>query len=340
MRIRHAAISMGLRGPRDFVSLAIVWVLFAGVFSLGLPFVVDRVPLGPDIRPAAVLYLTDALLTSLGFVLLISRAGVVAGSQSSRARRWWTLRRALLGVGVLSLLLAFWAVGLVALSGARNSRIELDATSARDEFRVFTYGEDLDRGRLDRTLAEFEQARRRLEGEWPQSGEPPPIELHIYRDMQQYRARRGMEWSAGMAYCQPRQASVAIPLEEEASVLRVSDHSRAPLHEMVHAMMCRSIGPGAFFLVPSWFHEGMAQLYENEGILKLARRAWGRMLVLTIGDYLPAPEAFCSRQGYDSPGEVTLFYATAMEFVRFLEARQGRDALNAVVGYVGSRGAI
>ena len=286
------------------------------------------------------LYLADATLTSLVFVLLISRAGVVAGSQASRARSRWTLRRVLLGLGVLSLLLAVWAVGLVALSGARSSRIELDATSARDGFSIFTYGDALDRGRLDGTLAEFEQARRRQEGEWPQSGEPPPIELHIYGDMQQYRDRRGMEWSVGRAYCQPRGAAVAIPLEEAVSVLRGSDHSRVPLHEMVHAMMCRSMGPGGFFLAPSWFHEGMAQLYENEGIPRLVRRAWGRMQVLTFGEYLPAPETFCGSQGYDSPDDVALFYVTAMEFVRFLEASHGREALNAVVGDIGSGGAI
>ena len=82
MCIRHAGISMGLREPRNLVSLAIAWV-----FALGLPFVVDRAPPGPVIRPVTFLYLGDALLTSLVFVLLTSRAGVVAGSQSSRAFR-------------------------------------------------------------------------------------------------------------------------------------------------------------------------------------------------------------------------------------------------------------
>ena len=87
MCIRHAGISMGLREPGNLVSLAIAWVLIAWVFALGLPFVVDRAPPGPVIRPVTFLYLGDALLTSLVFVLLTSRAGVVAGSQSSRAFR-------------------------------------------------------------------------------------------------------------------------------------------------------------------------------------------------------------------------------------------------------------
>ena len=44
---------------------------------------------------------------------------------------------------------------------------------------------------------------------------------------------------------------------------------------------------------------------------------------------------FCSRQGTDSADEVALFYLIAMEFVRYVEARHGRDALNSVVMDVG-----
>ena len=49
---------------------------------------------------------------------------------------------------------------------------------------------------------------------------------------------------------------------------------------------------------------------------------------------------FCSRQGNDSADEVALFYLIAMEFVRYVEARHGGDALNSVVMDVGAGGAI
>ena len=55
-------------------------------------------------------------------------------------------------------------------------------------------------------------------------------------------------------------------------MLRVSDRSRVPLHETVHAMMCRSMGTSGFFLSSSLVPRGgMAQLYENEGIPRLVR---------------------------------------------------------------------
>ena len=49
---------------------------------------------------------------------------------------------------------------------------------------------------------------------------------------------------------------------------------------------------------------------------------------------------FCSRQGNDSADEVALFYLIPMGFVRYVEARHGRDALNSVVMDVGAGGAI
>ena len=131
MCIRHAGISMGVRGPLGLrMSLAIAWVLFAGVFALGLPFVVDRAPPGPDIRPVTFLYLGDALLTSL--VLrpdhfegrsggrgepIISRSPTPVGPQTDAVRTWSPLSTA-------------WAVGLVVVNGVRSYRIELDAASA------------------------------------------------------------------------------------------------------------------------------------------------------------------------------------------------------------------
>ena len=112
-RVRRAAVSVGLRAPGDFLWLAISWTLFAGVFGVSLLFVVDRVPLGPDFRPAVAVYLSDAALTSLVFVLLISRAGVVSSIQPSQGRRRWTSRRVLVGLGVVSVLAAIWLAGLL-----------------------------------------------------------------------------------------------------------------------------------------------------------------------------------------------------------------------------------
>ena len=339
-RVRRAAVSVGLRAPGDFLWLTIAWTLFAGVFGVGLLFVVDRVPLGPDFRPAVAVYLSDAALTSLVFVLLISRAGVVSSTQPSQGRRRWTSRRVLVGLGVVSVPAAIWLAGLLVWNEARESGTKIGAASARREFRVFTYGDDLDRARLERTLAAFEQARRGLADEWPQSQDELPIELRLFGDIERLRARYGSEWSAGNTHCQPFRVAVAAPLEEAPSVLWSSYHSGAPLHEMVHAMMYRSLGARAFHLVPLWYHEGMAQLHEDEGLHRTMKRAWVRVSTWLNRRGLPDPESFCGNPGLESPEDVALFYSAAHEFIRSLEARRGRAVLDAVVAGMGSGAAI
>ena len=341
MPISRVAISLCLRSPWDFVRILSAWLVLSTLFGSGLLLVIDKVPLGPEFEWALTIYLADAIITGLGTVLLIARGRTLPRSRSVRRRRLWTLRRVLISLAAVALVAAIWVGGLIVWNDMRLSRVKADAASARQEFRVFTYGDDLDQSRLDRTLAEFEKARQRLGGEWPRSQEELPIELHLFRDIQQYHDRRGrLEWAAGSAYCGLTNVAIAVPLEEALGVFSSTDHSGTPTHEMVHAMMCQSLGGSAYFLVPSWFHEGMAQLYQNEGHGRILSRVLVRGLVWYMDGYLPAPETFCNKQGFDSPDEVALFYFTAMEFVRFLEARHGRDTLNAVVGDVASGGAI
>ena len=104
--------------------------------------------------------------------------------------------------------------------------------------------------------------------------------------------------------------------------------------------MCRSLGARAFHLVPLWYHEGMAQLHEDEGFHRTMKRAWVRVSTWLNRRGLPDPESFCGNPGPESPGDVALFYSAAHEFVRSLEARRGRAVLDAVVAGMGSGAAI
>ena len=341
IRIREAALALGIRNAWALARIIIAWLALSAFFGLGLLFVIDKVPLGPEFGPALTIYLADAVTTGLGSALLLARGWTLYRDRSDQYCKLWTFKRVILGLAAIALVAALCAVVSIAWSDVRLSGTEADAESARQEFRVFTYGDDLDQSKLDRTLAEFEQARRRLEGEWPESREALPIELHLFKDIQQFHDRRGrMEWAVGAAYCSLTNVAIAVPLEEGLGAFESSDHSRAPMHEMVHAMMCQSLGASAYFLVPSWFHEGLAQLYENEVFGRIHWRVLVRSLAWYLGEYLSAPETFCSQQGFDSQDDVALFYFISMEFVRFLEARHGRDALNSVVEDVGSGGAV
>ena len=45
---------------------------------------------------------------------------------------------------------------------------------------------------------------------------------------------------------------------------------------MVHATWCQSLGRSSFESIPRWFHEGMAQWYENQGWRQFPDRAMNR----------------------------------------------------------------
>ena len=196
-----------------------------------------------------------------------------------------------------------------------------------------TDGEDLDQSRVNHTLAEFERARRHLRGRWPARTSTPPISLTLFQDLQQYQSGTGFVWSAGGAVCRDEAVNIYVPLEETSNILELGgdDPSRVPMHEMVHAAMCRSLGAHGYHSVPTWFREGMAKLYENDGESKRVKRVEDRMRVWFKRDGLLEPGRFCDKPDIDSAAALVSFYQTTHEFIRFLEARHGRRTLNRIV---------
>ena len=118
-----------------------------------------------------------------------------------------------------------------------------------------------DQPSVNQTLAEFERARRHLRGHWPARNSTPPLSLTLFKDLQQYLSRTGFVWSAGGTVCQDEAVSIYVPLEETSNMLELGgdDLTRVPMHEMVHAAMCRSLGAHSYHSVPRWFHEGMGE---------------------------------------------------------------------------------
>ena len=342
MNVREAATALGLHNPNDFVSLASTWVICSlPILALGLLKVADMVPLGPGFRMAVVIWSVIAFL--IGAVLIILYRKYVA--------RWMTQESGPLSdtlwdsrsfkiAGVVSILVLMVSLpAYLAWNDAQRSRIAKDASLARQEFTIVTYGDEVeyDQGKLDRTLSELEQARRRLVGEWEKSRDALPIAVHLFRDVHDIRAMLGDETTGGAVSCQPHSVVVLVPLEEELPIL-TEDTTNAPVHEMVHALMCSTLGQSAFYLLPRWYHEGMAQLYQNDDSpFDRLRNRWQMWLQR---DRLMTPEVFCSNRGYDKSSQKKLLYISSQEFVRYLEKRHGRSTLNGVVGDVRTRATI
>ena len=211
----------------------------------------------------------------------------------------------------------------------RDERIASRAEMARQEFEVFFYRGKFEQTRVNRTLAELHEAYEHLGKELPKQVREDPISVHLFRNLQEYRAITATRGAFGSVLCDATGTLLAIPLEDIPELLS-EDESRTPVHEMVHALMCQALGPEATHSVSRWFHEGMAQLYESDGPGKFDGTV-NRIMVWFKRHDLMSAHPFCSMSTWASQGEKKLFYRTSMEFVRTLESQHGRDKLIAVI---------
>lgn len=306
-------------------------VLSAMFLSLALPYAVDKIALGPDFNIAIVVAATVAFCAILLLNVFWGRVWSWFERQINRLRMLRLsprVRRVMSSLGLLGIV-AFSLVILIQFY-SHQSRTVADAEAALRNFQVRA-APGLDKANFNQTLAEFERARRSLEKVWPKPADSSHITLRLFGSIEEYHAVTGRNNSAGAASCPPTGATVWVPLEQAIELPGEDDDTLTPLHEMVHAMMCQYLGQEAFYSIPRWFHEGMAELYQNEAPHLWTSRATNRLYVWFHSDKLMASESFCTEPFMQPKSEFGLFYMTVLEFARSLESEHGRTSLLAVV---------
>ncbi len=305
------------------VSVLIPFITF--VFLLGLA-AVEFIPLGPGFR---LLALIVPAISAIAVALIKIIPTFSARNRPGESRSHGTLRReipALLSLLALSILVVAM---IIPTTIGRFSRSQ-DAQMALKSFAL-EYDPDVDLNSLEQTLAEFERARRTLAQDWTIPPEKPPVSLEILRNIEAYRQTRDESWSIGFLRCEQDKVTIVVPVESDSGVLREYQHTGAPMHETTHAVMCQILGQEAFFSMGLWFHEGMAQLYQNKPASRIFDRAANRIMVWLNRNSLLQPEKFCDYQLEGSGTEIDIFYQTALEFARSLEATYGNHALSAII---------
>ena len=312
------------------ICLAIVAVLTGLVIA-------STVSLGPRF---GVTVTVVALLIALSLVIVLVGALLlqVVRNRARRNARWSTRRerRAALVFLALFFVVALPIAGFNAIAGFIDDRTRPQYAEAALESFVVKYEPPVDQARLERTLAEFERIRIDFADQWTVPDASPRIRLYLFRDEDHYRAhtagKRLIEWSAGYASCTVDGVVIYVPLEKADDR---SPISTTPAHEMVHAIWCQKLESELFWSIPRWFHEGMAERYENERGWQYWRKAINRWEVwLNRKNLLPATQ-FCTYQPEGSLAEIGLFYMTSLEFIRSLESRHGIRNLNAILEDVG-----
>ena len=246
----------GIRVLGGVIEVSILWAIILTLLEF---IVIATVALGPRFGPMVVIVAPlSALPLAIG-ISLIKPSRVNRAEKDKQHLSWKT-------VALLSLLPLPMIVAAMGPRMADHLTRSVDAQASLRSFAPI-YPLGVDPARVERTLAEFERARRRLEGEWVVPESSPRITSHLFRDIHEYRALTGFDWYGGHASCSEHGVIIGVPLEEAPSLFDEEvPASRTPMHEMVHATWCQSLGPLAFRSIPRWFHEGMASRYENEGL--------------------------------------------------------------------------
>ena len=322
-------------GAATIASAIASWVCLSAVIGLTLTLVtIEWTVLGPLFIPR---------IMSAWALASLAAALPTYGLKRSRAKRSKSSKGEPL-TGKQLILLAF--VGLLMISAVlivgtvrRELAEKNNATAAevaRDRFTMTLYpslGPEFNPEAVNQTLRELEDSYQRLHDLWVLPDAADKIKIWLFRTVDDYQAITGNDDAGGHAMCPSESGPVVVIPVEKAPSVENDDHlSRTPIHEMIHALMCQSLGNEAFYSVPRWFHEGIAERYEMEGIARMIFRVEKRAILWLNRHFLMAPDRFCAIR-LQSRGELesALFYETSREFVNSLAARHGLEALNVVV---------
>ena len=320
-------------------SVTLTWVVYSGILTaLFTATAVGSVPLGPRFNPSVL----TAWLIAIAVVSLATAWGCRRTEKNSPKSDRWTLTqkqktilgRAVIGAGLLVIVAAV-SVPFIVIE-IKEDHNAWKSEKARRNFAVTSHlgnGPEFEVEAFDQTLAELHDSFQELKDNWTVQPEADRIRVWLFRDLQDYRIRTGQETASGHAWCTEEFGPViAIPLEDAPSTSNNDTFSRTPMHEVVHALMCQSLGAEAFRSIPSWFHEGLATKYQMDGFRRTVQRIITRSVTWWKRDQFLKPESFCNVHASElSEKRQVILYATALEFTKFLQSTHGIETLNMIV---------
>ena len=324
----------------DAVSSALLWAIISAILAaLFTLLVADWITLGPRFIYGLI---TAWSLASVAGALVVWWNEHQKAEETNQSKKWpLTPKQTVLGVIAVALAIA---VGFAVNIGIREIKEvinERKADDARHRFAVTSYlggGGDFEMEAVNQTLAKLEDSYQQLKETWTLPEQAGRIKVWLFRDLRYYQLQMNTDLAGAHLWCSLEIESVelgpviVIPLEKAPSASTDDNFSRTPMHEMVHALMCLSVGEEAFHSIPRWFLEGMAERYETEGITRIGMRATDRMNLWLNIQQPTDTDRFCARRFSErNRSDQSAFYRTSHEFVRSLESRHSLQTLNLIV---------
>lgn len=323
---------------RRVASLATNWLLLSALLALVFTLAaIELVTLGALFVDSILIACALALL--FGALLTLATEYNKAEATTSSKDQRFTRKQVVLIIVTVALV---WLATITAVAVRHEYEEQTNvrrAEEARSRFLVTTHytEQKVDKEAENQTLRELEDGYQRLKDNWTLPELADKIEVSLFLDLEDYQTKTGRPLAGGHANCRFG-PSIFIPLEEPPRSTNDDELSRTPMHEMVHAMMCMSLGHDAFYSVPRWFHEGMAGRYEMEGLSRIWNRIERRIWLWSKRPILLDTTKFCNTwRTPEDAMERALLYETSREFIYSLEAEHGSDNLHLIIDDVRKR---
>ena len=319
---------------REIAGAIVVWVILSVVAMAGTTLAaLDLVALGPRFVPSIIAtWVFTAVATAPVTVLLL---WCIAKFPPLSKKVTFTKKEIVLYISIIGIIIIALPLSNLVVREVNEYRNEHKAQVARERFAFAQHlgnGPEFEEHAMNQTLADLERSYQRLRTLWVLPEEAEKIYVELHRDIQSYWQSTGNLGAGGHLRCTERTPVIFIPLEEAPSTSGTHTSFRTPMHEMVHALMCQSVGADAFNSIPRWFHEGMARRFQFEGLSQIKKRLDNRTTLWQWKDELPAQEDFCIHGLLGlTGGQKSLFYRTAHEFIRFIESEHDLKTLNLIV---------
>ena len=183
------------------------------------------------------------------------------------------------------------------------------------------------------TIAELERHRRDLEEKWPPAPGASPLRIRVHPSLQAYQDALGSPLYQGRTVCTTQGAEIDVPAAQDPGIRRRSTPTLR--HEMIHAIMCRSLGYHRQRMIPKWIHEGVASQAEHTGYLGMIQRGIQKMSIAIRPRPALEPRLICAMNPELNDETLAPFYQTSAEFVRALEKRHGRGFIARLIDQTG-----
>ena len=211
-------------------------------------------------------------------------------------------------------ILALLAVLLTAYLGVYLHDSKVDHSlleSAELHFLVVKHG-DISQNQVDGTLIELERAWQRLDQHLGSRGNQVFVQVHLFPSLSDYHNYDSLPHnSTGCTQCLTTGPVIYLPASGAGA-------TSSPPHEAVHAVVCSLLGREVMESLPLWFNEGLANYETGKGFNNLFERDRIRLtLWLDRGD-LMIPDKFGSYVLGESTEEVSIFYSSSYEFMRYI----------------------